>query len=108
MTGVQTCALPIWSRGLPGGYPVRFRGGELDLDLPASLGRDEAIAWNLRYEQESGLVVDPDGRATYTGRLRELVATFSPELAAGFHVRDIDAAYCGMHTLRTRLEGQPS
>jgi hypothetical protein len=95
-------------RGLPGGYPVRFRGGELDLDLPASLARNEAIAWNLRYEQESGLVVGPDGRAVYTGRLRELVATFSPDLAAGFHVRDIDAAYRDMHTLRTRLEGQPS
>ena len=54
--------------GLPGGYPVRLAAGELDLDLPAALTRDEAIAWNLRYEQESGLVVGADGRATYTGR----------------------------------------
>jgi len=95
-------------RGLPGGYPVKFRGGELDLDLPASLTREEAIAWNLRYEQESGLVVGPDGHAVYTGRLRELVATYSPDLAAGFHVHDIDAAYRAMHTLRTQLEDRPA
>ena len=85
-----------------------FKAGEIDLDLPASLTRSEAIAWNLRYEQESGLVVGPDGRATYTGRLRERMAAFSPDLAAGFHVRDIDEVYRSMHALRTRLEGQPA
>ena len=95
-------------RGLPGGYPVRLKAGEIDLDLPASLTRSEAIAWNLRYEQDSGLVVGPEGRAIYTGRLRERMATFSPDLAAGFHVRDIDEVYRGMQALRTRLEGQPA
>ena len=43
--------------GLPGGYPVRLKDGHVELDLPAALTRDEAIAWNLRYEEESGLVV---------------------------------------------------
>ena len=91
-------------RGLPGGYPVRLKAGEIDLDLPTSLTRSEAIAWNLRYEQDSGLVVGPDGRATYTGRLNELIAAFSPELAEGFHVRDIEEAYRAMNDLRSRLE----
>jgi hypothetical protein len=95
-------------RGLPGGYPVRLKADQIDLDLPASLTRSEAIAWNLRYEQECGLVVGTDGRAAYTGRLHERIASFSPDLAAGFHVRDIDEVYRGMHTLRTRLEGQPA
>ncbi|MBV8838048.1 MAG: hypothetical protein JO000_16050, partial [Alphaproteobacteria bacterium] len=58
-------------RGLPGGYPVRLRDGTLELDLPSGLTREEAIAWNVSYEQESGLVVAADGTATYTGRLRE-------------------------------------
>lgn len=92
-------------RGVPGGYPVRFRNGELDLDLPTQLTRAEAIAWNLSHEQASGLVVGPHGRATYTGRLSELIAAFSPELAEGFHVRDIEEAYRGMYALRARLEG---
>ena len=95
-------------RGLPGGYPVRLKADQIDLDLPASLTRSEAIAWNLRYEQECGLVVGPDGRAAYTGRLHERIASFSPDLAAGFHVRDIEEVYRAMHTLRARLEGQPA
>jgi hypothetical protein len=90
--------------GLPGGYPVRLRGGTLDLDLPSGLTRNEAIAWNLRYEEESGLVVAADGRATYTGILRELLAAHSPELAGGFAVRDIAEVHRAMNDLRSRLE----
>ena len=91
-------------RGLPGGYPVRLQAGEIDLDLPAPLTRDEAIAWNLRYEQESGLVVGADRRATYTGILHERLAALSPDLAAGFHVSDIADVYRAMSDLRSRLE----
>jgi hypothetical protein len=90
--------------GLPGGYPVRLTGGTLDLDLPSALTREEAIAWNLRYEEESGLVVSPDGRATYTGTLRERLQALSPALAGGFHVRDIAHVYRDMNDLRSRLE----
>ena len=52
--------------GLPGGYPVKFSVGRLDLDLPAQLAPHEAIAWNLSYEEESGLIVGSNGHATYT------------------------------------------
>ena len=38
--------------GLPGGYPVKFSAGRLDLDLPAKLAPHEAIAWNLSYEED--------------------------------------------------------
>ena len=93
--------------GLPGGYPVRFAAGAIDLDLPPDLTRAKAIAWNLRYEQESGVVVGADGRASYTGRLRELLASFSAELAAGFDVRDIEAVSRQMSVLRARLERMP-
>ena len=94
--------------GLPGGYPVRLAAGEISLDLPASLTRSEAIAWNLRYEQDSGLVVGPDGRATYTGILRERLATLSADLAGGFHVSDIEDVYRTMNALRARLEREPA
>jgi hypothetical protein len=90
--------------GLPGGYPVRLRDGALDLDLPSALTRKEAIAWNLRYEEESGLVVSPDGRATYTGVLRARLQALSPTLADGFHVRDIADVSRDMNDLRSRLE----
>ena len=90
--------------GRPGGYPVKLRAGVLDLDLPSALTEAEAVAWNLRYEEESGLVVSPDGRATYTGILRDRLAVLSPALAAGFHVGDILDVYRAMSDLRSRLE----
>jgi len=92
--------------GLPGGYPVKFSGGQLGIDLPSALTREEAIAWNLRYEEESGLVVGLDGRATYTGLLRERLAALSPEIASGFQVRDIAEASRAMNDLRSRLQAR--
>ena len=93
--------------GLPGGYPVALHGGELALDLPASMVRAEAIRWNARFEEESGLVVEGDGRARYTGALRERLAALSPSLAEGFAVHDIDQVYEEMNALRLRLERKP-
>jgi hypothetical protein len=90
--------------GLPGGYPVKLDDGVLDLDLPSALTRAAAIAWNLSYEEASGLVVAPNGQASYTGTLRDLLATHSPALAAGFHVRDLPAVTREMDDLRSRLE----
>jgi hypothetical protein len=92
--------------GLAGGYPVRLTAGRLDLDLPAALSREEAIAWNRSYEEASGLVVGPEGQATYTGALRERLAAFSTEIAAGFHVRDIAEACRSMSDLRSRLQAR--
>jgi hypothetical protein len=92
--------------GLPGGYPVTFSAGRLDLDLPGTLLRDEAVAWNLSYEEESGLVVSPAGRARYTGVLRERLAALSPAIAEGFHVRDIAGACQAMSDLRSRLQAR--
>jgi hypothetical protein len=90
--------------GLPGGYPLKFAAGRLGLDMPGSLTRDEAIAWNLSYEEESGLVVGADGRATYTGVLRGRLAVFSADIANGFHVRDLSDACRAMTDLRSRLQ----
>lgn len=94
--------------GLPGGYPVKLKDGRVELDLPAALTRDEAIAWNRRYEEESGLVVTPDGRAAYTGILRERLGVLSHALSEGFHVRDIADACRQMNDLRSRLEQRSS
>ena len=90
--------------GLPGGYPVAWRGGEFALDLPPSLTRAEAIRWNAGFEEESGLVIESDGRARYTGALRDRLATLSPTLAEGFAVRDLEAVHEAMNALRLRLE----
>lgn len=94
--------------GLPGGYPVAFRAGTLDLDLPAALRRADAVAWNARFEEENGLVVNERGEAHYTGVLRDRLAEASRELAKGFHVRDLDAVYEEMVRLRAQLQARPA
>jgi hypothetical protein len=93
--------------GLPGGYPVAYRDGRLDLDLPAPIGRAEAIAWNGRFNTEIGLSVDASGRAHYSGRLHEKLRAISPSLAEGFALRDIEAVHREMEDLRARLQAQP-
>jgi hypothetical protein len=93
--------------GLPGGYPVALKGGRLDLDLPAGLTRLDAISWNGRHEQTTGLAVDEHGNAHYAGRLHDALQRASPELAAGFHVRDVETVHAEMDKLRSRLLAQP-
>lgn len=92
--------------GLPGGYPVHATAGRLVLDLPLGLTREVAVEWNLAHEQVSGLVVDAQGLAHYTGRLREELANVSPELVRGFHVRDLEDVYAAMQQLREQLLGR--
>lgn len=91
--------------GLPGGYPVRLSAGEVMLDLPAGLGREEAVAWNAGFEAANGLVIE-DGRARYTGRLYDRLRKAGRSLAEGFAVADIDAVYDDMVGLRSRLQSK--
>jgi len=92
--------------GLPGGYPAVFRDGVLELDLPPSLERAEAIAWNARFEETNGLTVGGDGSVRYAGVLREKLHQVSPELSRGFHIGDLESVYKDMEDLRGRLCAQ--
>jgi len=89
--------------GLPGGYPVRWDGAALELDLPAGLSRDEAVGWNAAFEAENGIVLEGTC-ARYTGRLHDMLHAHSPGLAAGFDLRHLDQALAAMQELRTRLQ----
>ena len=91
--------------GLPGGYPVALRDGTLALDLPQGLTRDAAIAWNAAFEQSNGVIVSPDGRVRYTGKVEATLRAVSPDVAAGFMMRDFDAADRALSALRDRLRG---
>jgi hypothetical protein len=94
--------------GLPGGYPVAWRARRLELDLPPGLTAAVAIAWNGRYEAESGLCVSADGRAHYSGRLHDLLTAESPDLAAGFAVNDLEEVGRAMFALREALLARPA
>ena len=93
--------------GRPGGYPVRYANGALQLDLPRGIGEAEAIAWNQKFEEENGLSVGNDGRVQYAGKLRDQLSTISPDLANGFAISDIDDVFAEMEALRKRLTGMP-
>ncbi len=91
--------------GLPGGYPVRVSAGCVTLDLPKGLTRDAAIAWNRGFEDADGVSISDDGRVTYSERARDALAAYSPTLAAGFNVVDVEAVARELGELRARLGG---
>jgi hypothetical protein len=93
--------------GLPGGYPVAWKGAALALDLPPGLEREAAIAWNARFEAENGLVVGHDGFARYTGVLADKLGAVSSNLAKGFAVTDLEAVHAEMVALRSKLQARP-
>lgn len=52
---------------LPGGYPVRVRGGSIELDLPPDITRDEAVAINEAAARWDGIErIDSAGTVVYT------------------------------------------
>jgi hypothetical protein len=95
--------------GLPGGYPVVIHDRKLTLDLPAGVSRDEAIAYNKKFEELEGLVIDQRAkRVTLTGKAEEAMRAASPELARGYSISDLaalEAAVRDLEALRTKLGG---
>jgi hypothetical protein len=77
--------------GLQGGYPVRFAGGEMSLNLPDCLSLDEAVGFNVRSAVREGIErIGEDGTLFYTGLAREAVAPWCPGLAEPFRPSDIE------------------
>jgi hypothetical protein len=103
-SGGTWCGHVPGPNGLPGGYPVKVREGIVDLDLPARVSREEAVAWNSRFEETNGLVVDRTGWAQYTGRLRDLLRHHAPSLGEGFAIADLEEVYKAMKALRAHLQ----
>lgn len=80
--------------GLPGGYPVRFSGGEFNLRLPDGLTLEEAVMFNSLAAKGEGIErIDEDGTVHYTEHARQSVAQFCPELAEPLHPRDVEKRF---------------
>lgn len=88
--------------GLPGGYPVRLRGGRLALRLPPGVSETEAVAFNQRAALRDGAVVEGD-RVRFGPVVQEALEPLAPDLAGGFRVADAAAAAGAVHRLRDRL-----
>ena len=78
--------------GLQGGYPVRLRRGEAEIDLPPDISLDQARAINRAGLARSGIErIDPDGTVTTTERAAEVFKQVLGYDARRFAVDEADA-----------------
>jgi hypothetical protein len=94
------CSGPL---GLPGGYPVAIRDGEVRLDLPPDMTRSQAVEWNQRMAAKDGVIVRPDGRVVHPPRTAQALEPYLPHLAAGFDADDTSRVAAELLGLRRRL-----
>ena len=77
--------------GLPGGYPLRIGAGEVALDLPPGVARDEAVAFNAAMGRLDGVeAVEADGTVRFTEAARAHAGKVDPRLAEPLAPGDMD------------------
>jgi hypothetical protein len=82
--------------GLPGGYPLTIAPDGVAFDLPAGIGRDEAVAINERLAVQDGIAaIGRDSIVHFTEAARGHAEKVDPRLAEPLDPRDL--------SLRTRL-----
>ncbi len=89
--------------GLPGGYPVRVAGRRIELNLPADLSEDQAIAWNEKMAVADGVRIHPDGFVQFGEETKQAFRKYLPQISDGFRVSEIDRVTQSMLELRTKL-----
>jgi len=90
--------------GHPGGYPIRFASGALELGLPAELTVEEAVEFNRLAAKAEGIErIAEDGTVFYTQHAQQCVAEFCPELAEPLRVQDVEKR---LETLQSVAQGR--
>jgi hypothetical protein len=89
--------------GLPGGYPVRMAGTRMELNLPADLSEQNAIAWNEKIAVADGVKILPRGYVEFGEQTKHAFKQYLPHIADGFHASEIDKVIQSMLALRARL-----
>jgi hypothetical protein len=80
--------------GLPGGYPVRFEEGEIDLDLPGDMSQARSVQFNIEAAALEGIErVDESGTLFYTRDSQDAVASWCPELAEPLALGDVSKRF---------------
>jgi hypothetical protein len=89
--------------GLPGGYPVRFDNGKLQLRLPDGLTQQDAVAFNVMAGAAEGVQrITEDGALFYSDSAKQAMAASCPELAEPLRAKDIASR---LELLRTIARG---
>ena len=89
--------------GLPGGYPVRVTGARIELNLPADLSEQKAIAWNEKIAVADGVKILPSGYVEFGEPTKHAFRQYLPQIPDGFHASEIDKVTRSMLELRARL-----
>jgi hypothetical protein len=89
--------------GLPGGYPVRVAGTRMELNLPAHLSEQKAIAWNESIAIADGVKILPCGYVEFGEPTKHAFKQYLPHIAEGFRANEIDTISRSMLELRARL-----
>lgn len=81
------------AKGLPGGYPIRIKGGEITVDLPDGVTLDEAVAAMEHCHTLDGVAsIGSDGTVAFTDEAQTIVrAETGFELPATMAPGDIEA-----------------
>ncbi len=89
--------------GLPGGYPVRFTNGKLQLRLPDGLTQQDAVAFNVKAGAAEGVErIAEDGTLFYSDSAKQAMAATCPELAEPLQAKDVASR---LELLRTIASG---
>lgn len=89
--------------GLPGGYPVRVTGTRMELNLPADLSEQKAIAWNEKIAVADGVRILPNGYVEFGEQTKNAFRQYLPQISDGFHASEIDKITRSMLELRAML-----
>ena len=89
--------------GLPGGYPVRVAGVRMELNLPADVSEQEAIAWNKKIAVADGVRIHSGGYVEFGEATKHAFMQYLPHIAEGFYANEIDKITRSMLELRSRL-----
>ncbi len=89
--------------GLPGGYPVRVVGTNMELNLPPELSESEAIEWNGKIALADGVKILSSGDVEFGENTKRALRQYLPQIADGFRAGEIDKITQSMLQLRARL-----
>jgi hypothetical protein len=75
----------------------------MELNLPADLSEQEAIAWNERIAVADGVKILSSGYVEFGEQTKHAFRQYLPQTADGFHASEIDKVIQSMLELRARL-----
>lgn len=93
--------------GLPGGYPIFVGCGRVDLRLPASLSREDAISWNLEAERDDGVTREKTGKISFGEAASRELGHYDPMFLSALSGDGLADCTVRMLNLRRKLRLMP-